>query len=131
MERLPHRSSRALVEPIDDSKESVFVMVGLPFQEKEDADSAALDESSLKERRCKKPPIGTSPQNKDMELTIQFAADSNGRNWSGSPVLNKDNKVIGVYSQLPQPKTTSGKPIKAENGVAWMGRLHEFASDVE
>jgi hypothetical protein len=129
-EKLPHRI-KAFTEPLDDSKDSVFTMVGLPHPEKETSDVAEVDANSIKERRCKKPAIGAAPQNKDMELTIQFALDSTGRDWSGSPVLNKDLKVIGVYSQLPQPKAVGGKPVKREHGVAWIGRLHEFASDVE
>ena len=129
-ERLPHKIS-SFTEPLDESKETAFIMVGLPCSEKEGSDPATIDVDSLKERRCKKFAVGAVPKNKEMELTIQFAIDSNGRTWAGSPVLNKDFKVIGVYSQLPQLKTTGGKPVKRESGVAWIGRLHEFASDVE
>lgn len=129
-ERLPKKIP-SYAEPMDESKESIFVAVGIPFQAKEDADSVNVEEESIKERRCKKAAGGTAPQNKDMELTIQFGPDSNGRNWSGSPVLNKEHKVIGVYSQIPSTGPTGGKPVKPEYGVAWIGRLHEFASDVD
>lgn len=129
-ERLPHKIA-SLADPLDDSKDSVFVAVGLPFQQKEGADSAELNESSLKERRCKKPTTGSAPQNKEMELLIEFGPDSSGRNWTGCPILNKDHKVIGVYSYLPSTGAIGNKPVKTETGVAWIGRLHEFAPEVE
>lgn len=127
--KLPKKLA-SFTEPLDESKESVFVMVGLPVDSKDDS-AEPKSGNELKERRCKQPTSGAAPQNKDMELTIQFANDAAGRNWSGSPVLNKDHKVIGVYSQLPASTLSGGKPIKPEFGVAWIGRLHEFASDVE
>lgn len=129
-ERLPHKIA-SLVDPLDESKESVFVAVGLPFQQKDDASSAQLDEKMLKERRCKKPAAGSAPQNKDMEMLIEFGPDANGRNWTGSPILNKDHKVVGVYSYLASTGAIGNKPVKPETGVAWIGRLHEFAPEVE
>jgi hypothetical protein len=130
IERLPKKIA-SFGEPLDESKESVFVVVGLPFQQKEGADSPEFNESLLKERRCKKPTSVTAPQNKDMDLMIQFGPDSNGRNWTGCPVLNKDHKVIGVYSFLPSTGAIGSKPVKTESGVAWIGRLHEFAPELE
>ena len=130
-ERLPYRLS---IDPalLEDSQETVFMMVGLPFLARED-DSASVPiaPNSLKERRCKKLAAGIPPQDKEMGLTIQFPLDTNGTNWSGSPVLNRDQKVIGVYSQLLQPKLAGGTPMKPVHGVVWIGRLNEFAPDIE
>ena len=130
VERLPKKIA-SLADPLDGSTESVFVAVGLPFQQKDGAPPADFNENSLKERRCKKPTPGVAPQNKDMELTIQFGPDANGRNWTGCPILNKDHKVIGVYSFLPSTGAVDSKPVKPETGVAWIGRLHEFAPEVD
>ena len=101
---------------------------GCHSSRREGSETPEFDENLLKERQSKKPKAPAAPQNKDMELTIQFGPDSNGRNWSGCPVLNKDHKVIGVYSQIPSTGAIGGKPVKTEYGVAWIGRLHEFAS---
>ena len=130
-ERLPYRLSidAGLLE---DSKESVFTMVGLPFRVLDD-DSASMlvNPNSLKERACKKLAKGIPLQDKEMGLTIQFPLETNGTIWSGSPVLNHDQKVIGVYTQLVSPKLLGGKPMAPAHGVVWIGRLNEFASDIE
>jgi hypothetical protein len=128
-EKLPMKISTQ-TDPLDESKDTMFAIIGLPFKPTDVSDELTFDENTIKERRSRKPSSGTAPQNKDMELTIQFVPDSNGRNWTGSPVLNKKFEVIGVVSQLPAINT-GGKPIKPEFGIAWIGRLHEFAADAE
>ncbi len=130
-ERLPYRLTID-AESLEVSKESLFTMVGLPFRVLDD-DSvlASINPNSLKERHCNKPTAGIPLQDKEMGLTIQFRLDRSGTIWSGSPVLNRDQKVIGVYSQLVSPKLTGGKTMKPVHGVTWIGRLNEFASDIE
>ena len=90
-----------------------------------------VNPNSLKERACKKLAKGIPLQDKEMGLTIQFPLETNGTIWSGSPVLNHDQKVIGVYTQLVSPKLLGGKPMAPAHGVVWIGRLNEFASDIE
>ena len=130
-ERLPYRLSidAGLLE---ESKASVFTMVGLPFRVlDDDSASMSINPNSLKERACKKPAKGIPLQDKEMGLTIQFPLEMNTAIWSGSPVLNQEQKVIGVYTQLVPPKLAGGKPMAPVHGGVWIGRLNEFATDIE
>ena len=112
------------------SKETKFSMVGFPF-DKDDDFTDAFDVGKLALVGSKKFTSKQLPQNKEMALTIQFASDSADRDWSGSPVLNRAHQVIGVYAQLAEPKMLLSKRTQPERAVVWLGRLHEFAADVE
>ena len=94
---------------LKNSKETVFVMVGVPFPNQEDELSDSVEVGPLKELSSKKLAAKVAPQSKDQALAIQFTSNADRQNWSGSPVLNKENKVIGVYAELPQPKSKSRK----------------------
>ncbi len=112
------------------SKETKFSMVGFPF-DRDDDFTDAFDVGKLALIGSKKFTSKQIPQNKEMALTIQFASDSDDRDWSGSPVLNRANQVIGVYAQLADPKMLLSKRNQPERAVVWLGRLHDFAADVE
>ena len=118
--------------PVKNSKDAKFSMVGLPFEKPDPkVDVPPGELCVLKERTARKPLSAVPLQNKDHSLTIQFTWNDEDPNWSGSPVLNQDNEVIGVYTQLLASKTPEIKKGRPESAVVWLGFLREFAADVQ
>ncbi|WP_373652664.1 FHA domain-containing protein [Schlesneria sp. DSM 10557] len=115
------------VAPLKNSKEAVFSMVGLPFQKPDKV--AAVPPSVLRERHSLRPSWNSPLQAKDSSLNIQFPWHEKDPNWAGSPVINAQNQVIGVYAQLPASKTAESRKGRPEAVVVWVGLLREFAQD--
>jgi len=120
------------IAPVKNSKDAKFSMVGLPFEKPDPKIDVPLGELCvLKERNAKKLLSSVPLQSKDHSLTIQFNWNDEDPNWSGSPVLNQDNEVIGVYAQLLTSKTPEIKKGRPESSVVWLGFLRDFAADVK
>lgn len=117
--------------PVKNSKDAVFSMVGLPYEKPDPRTAVPNPPIILKERHSQKPLSSAPLQNKDQSLTIQFTWHEKDPNWSGSPVLNKDHEVIGVYAQLPLSKTADSRKGRPESAVVWMGIVKDFAADLE
>ena len=111
-------------------------MVGYPFENDDDESVNSLTYKSdavgpPKERHSKKlaAKMGTMPKNsKELGISVQFG--SSDSDWSGSPILNKDHKVIGIYGEVSQPKGANGKRPARERGVVSIHHLNEVAPEI-
>lgn len=104
-----------------------YTMVGSPFS---DDDNRMAAHSDAEAPRGRVNPVGTAVKSdKTLSLTMPFADDVADANWSGSPVLDHNRRVIGVYSR---PSNLAGKKDSPQqHAVIWLGRLREFAPEVE
>ena len=121
---------------LKNTKETSFAMVGYPFENDDDESVNSLTYKSdavgpPKERHSKKlaAKMGTMPKNsKELGISVQFG--SSDSDWSGSPILNKDHKVIGIYGEVSQPKGANGKRPARERGVVSIHHLNEVAPEI-
>lgn len=67
---------------------------------------------------------------KNLTLTMPFSEDVSDLNWSGSPVLDPSRRVIGIYSR-PSKLVVKNDKSPRQHAVIWLGRLREFAPEVE
>ncbi|MBS0204799.1 MAG: hypothetical protein JSS49_17980 [Planctomycetes bacterium] len=101
-----------------------YVMVGFPFPESDYQASSTTLAGPPGERRC--PQGGAVKSDSTLMLTMTFPDGLAAENWSGSPVCDGSHRVIGVYSRVSK----AGKPPE-KHAVIWLGRLREFAPDLE
>ncbi|MEI8018398.1 MAG: FHA domain-containing protein [Schlesneria sp.] len=121
---------------LKNTKETSFAMVGYPFENDDDESVNSLTYKSdavgpPKERHSKKlaAKMGTMPKNsKELGVSVQFGSSES--DWSGSPILNKDHKVIGIYGEVSQPKGANGKRPARERGVVSIHHLNEIAPEI-
>lgn len=108
---------------------SEYLLVGFPFTEKQYQISAvrlagdAREQVSVRNSALK--------SDSDLTLTMKFAADMADEVWSGSPVIDGSQRVIAVYSRIAAPAQPNESPQKRRHAVIWLGRLREFASELE
>jgi hypothetical protein len=117
-----------VVKPFKTTKETVYSMVGFPLAERDTKLSAAPSIGLLQECRSKRlSPTGASSA-KEPPVNVKFAAQVTDRNWSGSPVMNKDDEVIGIYAQAPP--FDAGKKDRIDQVVIWIGLLRDIAPEI-
>ncbi len=116
--------------PLKTTRETTYTMVGFPFLNLGTKPPKTWEAVPLQETPSRRLAPTVSNQTRDHVLTIKFSPNTIEQDWSGSPVLNKENQVIGVYAQLPQSKSGEAKRVTSEYAVVWIGLLREFAADV-
>ena len=116
--------------PLKTTRETTYTMVGFPFVNLGTKPPKTWEAIPLQEAPSRKLAPTVSNQTRDHVLTIKFSPNTIEQDWSGSPVLNKENQVIGVYAQLPPSKSGEIKRTTSEYAVVWIGLLREFATDV-
>ena len=115
------------VRPFKTTTETMYSMVGFPLLDSGTKPSTTPNIGTLQECRSKRLSPTSTPRGKESVVNVKFAAQVTDRDWSGSPVLNKDDEVIGVYAEVPH--TDAGKKDRLEQVVVWMGLLREVAPD--
>jgi hypothetical protein len=60
---------------------------------------------------------------------LNLAGDLDGRNWSGSPVLNRSNCVVGVYSR-GVPGVDGSPGDRPAHAAVRIYLLRDFAADL-
>ena len=120
----------AVAKPLKTTSETVYAMVGFPMKSAT-VSTRVSDIAPLQECLSKRASPITPGKTKDQVLPIKFPPQTVEIDWSGSPVLNKDNQVIGVYAQLPSSKSGDGKRGQVDHGVVWLGLLREVAPDLQ
>lgn len=108
---------------------SEYLLVGFPFTEKQYQISAVRLAGDARERVSVK--NSALKNDSDLTLTMKFAGDVADEIWSGSPVLDGSQRVIAVYSRFAAPAQANESPQKRRHAVIWLGRLREFASELE
>jgi hypothetical protein len=116
--------------PLKTTRETTYTMVGFPFLNLGTKPPKTWEAVPLKETPSRRLAATVASQPRDHVLTIKFSPNTIEQDWSGSPVLNKENQVIGVYAQLPQSKSGEAKRATPDYAVVWIGLLREFATDV-
>jgi hypothetical protein len=106
-----------------------FVMVGYPFPASEYRGTAPTPSDAPQERTS--PPDGALRSESNLTLSMEFPADVANDNWSGSPVLDRNKRVIGVYSRATMSEKGARPGSAGRHSIVWLGRLREFAPDVE
>ena len=105
-----------------------YSMVGSPYAGESYRMESAL-EIELPQGRINR--RGTAAKSdKSLTLTMPFTEDVSDLNWSGSPVLDPNRRVIGIYSR-PSKLVVKNDKSPRQHAVIWLGRLREFAPDVE
>ncbi len=128
-ERLPNPLKMDSNE-LPDAATNEFLLVGFPFAGDEYRAKTVFITEDAKERQSPKSAGAKSESN--LTLTMAFPEDVSDNNWSGSPVFNRNRRVIGVYSRASKPVETSAKkPPLPRHAVIWLGRLREFAPEVD
>lgn len=105
-----------------------YTVVGFPFEEEQyRTESSAISEDAQE----RKNPIGAADKSDStLTLTMSFPDDVSQMNWSGSPVFDQSQRVIGVYSRTTKPNPKD-KSVPLRHAVIWLGRLREFAPEFE
>ena len=116
--------------PLKTTRETTYTMVGFPFLNLGTKPPKTWEAVPLQEAPSRKLAPTVSNQPRDHVLTIKFSPNTIEQDWSGSPVLNKEHQVIGVYAQLPLAKSGEAKRATSEYAVVWIGLLREFAAEV-
>ena len=113
-----------IVKPLKTTTETVYSMVGFPV------DQPMGNVGHLQECRSKRLSPTGAARLKEPVVNVKFSTQVIERNWSGSPVLNKDNEVIGIYAEIPATDKLPPKKDRQEQVVVWLGLLRDFAADV-
>lgn len=108
---------------------SQYLLVGFPFTEKQYQINAVRLAGDAKEQVSVR--NSALKSDSDLTLTMKFAGDVTDEIWSGSPVLDGSQRVIAVYSRFAAPAQANESPQKRRHAVIWLGRLREFASELE
>ncbi|HEY4262261.1 MAG TPA: hypothetical protein VGM98_18985 [Schlesneria sp.] len=112
-----------------DVSKADFLLVGFPFTSDQPQIDGVHKTGDVKERVATK---STAVKNEsDLSLTMRFTADVVDEIWSGSPVFDRSQRVIGVYSRPAMPAQEKETPQKRRHAIIWLGRLREFAPDLE
>lgn len=114
---------------LEDVDSQDFDLVGFPFSSDEYRSQSGTISEQPQERPY--PRDATASINKNLMLTMTFTADVADNNWSGCPVFDRAKRVIGVYSRPVKSIKASKNGPGQEHSVVWLGRLVEFASDLE
>lgn len=119
-----------VIRPLKTTTETSYSIVGFPPLTYSSLPPVFAEVSTIQENRSKRmAPVGIN-RSKEPVINIKFPPQVQERNWSGSPVLNKDNQVIGTYALMPSQGSSAGKNDKAEYVVVWLGLLKEITTDV-
>ena len=119
-----------VIKPFKTTKETVYSMVGFPLEINEGKPPIFAKVGPLLESHSKRLSATGSSRLKEPVVNIKFANHVTERDWSGSPVMDKDNQVIGVYAELPSHGSASGKQDRQDYVVVWLGLLKELAPEV-
>lgn len=112
-----------------DVSKADFLLVGFPFADSQSQTDGVHKTGDVKERvSTKNSPVKNES---DLSLTMKFAGDVADEIWSGSPVFDRSQRVIGVYSRPAIPAQENESVQKRRHAVIWLGRLREFAPDLE
>ncbi len=127
-ERLPSRLEMDSGD-LPDVAKSDFTLIGFPFAGDDYQTKSASITEDAKERLS--PRGAAAKSDSTLTLTMTFTDDVATDNWSGSPVFDRNRRVIGVYSRTS--KSVSSKETKSppRHAVIWLGRLREFAPEIE
>lgn len=119
-----------VTKPLKTTTETVYSIVGFPPPIREGKPPAFAEVGTIQEHHSKRMSPIPKSRLKEPVINIKFPPQVQERNWSGSPVLNKDNQVIGIYAQLPPEENGAGKLEKPGYVVVWLGLLKEVTTDV-
>jgi hypothetical protein len=112
-----------------DVSKADFLLVGFPFADSQSQTDGVHKTGDVKERvSTKNSPVKNES---DLSLTMKFTGEVADEIWSGSPVFDRSQRVIGVYSRPAMPAQENESVQKRRHAVIWLGRLREFASDLE
>ncbi|MDB5346796.1 MAG: hypothetical protein JWP89_5173 [Schlesneria sp.] len=112
-----------------DVSKADFLLVGFPFAENQSQTEGVHKTGDVKERVSTR---NSAVKNEsDLSLTMKFTGEVADEIWSGSPVFDRSQRVIGVYSRPAMPAQENESVQKRRHAIIWLGRLREFASDLE
>lgn len=114
---------------LPDVSKTDYLLVGFPFAEAQYQTDGAHKTGDAKERVATK--NSASKNDSDLALTMKFTTDVAEEVWSGSPVFDRSQRVIGVYSRPALPGQQNENPQKRRHAIIWLGRLREFAPEFE
>lgn len=114
---------------LPDVSKADYLLVGFPFAEAQYQTDGVHKTGDAKERVATK--NSAAKNDSDLALTMKFTADVAEEIWSGSPVFDRSQRVIGVYSRPALPEQQNESPQKRRHAIVWLGRLREFASEFE
>ena len=105
-----------------------YSMIGSPYSGESYRVESPAEIESPKGRVNRR---GTAAKSdKNLTLTMPFSEDVSDLNWSGSPILDPSRRVIGIYSR-PSKLFVKNDKSPRQHAVIWLGRLREFAPEVE
>lgn len=114
---------------LPDVSKADYLLVGFPFAEAQYQTDGAHKTGDAKERVATR--NSASKNDSDLALTMKFTTDVAEEVWSGSPVFDRSQRVIGVYSRPALPGQQNENPQKRRHAIIWLGRLREFAPEFE
>lgn len=127
-QRLP-MSLKMQTADMEDVSKTDYLLVGFPFADsKYQLDSLQKAGDAKELTSVKNSPI---KNDSDLTLTMRFSGDAATDIWSGSPVFDRSQRVIGVYSRPATAAQGNEPPQKRRHAIIWLGRLREFAAELE
>lgn len=113
--------------------EARCVLAGLPFKVDE-YEATDPGPANRMEQHAGSAAPGTEGKSDGLRLTLDLSGDVGGRNWSGSPVLNRAGAVVGVYSRPLEDATgrdSRDADRRTSHAVTPIDRLREIAPDLK